>query len=68
MRIAFITPELQPLVRRTNLAEVAAALPQTLIAKKQSALVFLPHTVDVDPNEIEGLTKAKAVLSGAKFE
>jgi len=64
VRIAFITPELQPLVRRTNLAEVAAALPQTLIAKKQSALVFLPHTVDVDPNEIEELTEVGQVDVG----
>ena len=55
MRIAFVTPELQPLVRRTNLAEMAEALPKTLVAQNQKVLVFLPHTVDVDPNEIEDL-------------
>jgi len=55
LRIAFVTPELQPLVRRTNLAEMAEALPKTLIAQNQKVLVFLPHTVDVDPNEIEDL-------------
>ncbi len=27
MKVAFVTPELDPLVRRTPLAEVAAALP-----------------------------------------
>ncbi len=65
MRIAFVTPELQPLVRRTNLAEVAAALPQTLIANKQKVLVFLPHTVDVDPNEVEDLKEVGQVSVGS---
>ncbi|MFM7298866.1 MAG: glycogen/starch synthase, partial [Planctomycetota bacterium] len=30
MKVAFVTPEFDPLVRRTPLAEVAAALPRAM--------------------------------------
>ena len=68
MRIAFVTPELQPLVRRTNLAEIAAALPKTLVAQNQKVLVFLPHTVDVDPHDIDNLKEVGKVGVGTLSE
>ena len=64
MRIAFVTPELQPLVRRTNLADMAGALPTTLVAQNHTVLVCLPHTVDVDPIDIDNLKEVGQVEVG----
>jgi starch synthase len=47
LRIAFVTPELQPLVRRTNLAETVDSLARTLRAAGHDARVILPFTKDV---------------------
>ncbi|MCA8982002.1 MAG: glycogen synthase [Planctomycetes bacterium] len=47
MRIAFVTPELQPLVRRTNLAETVDSLARTLRKAGHDARVILPFTKDV---------------------
>lgn len=47
MRIAFVTPELQPLVRRTNLAETVDSLARTLRSAGHDARVILPFTKDV---------------------
>jgi len=47
LKIAFVTPELQSLVRRTNLAEVAESLPRTLAALGHEVRVYLPRTIDV---------------------
>jgi len=52
LRIAFITPELQTLVRRTNLATVSEALAKALAQGRQDVRVFLPWSVDVDTGEL----------------
>src|SRR5882672_10615995 len=44
MKIAFVTPELEPLVRRTALADIAAALPKALKEIGNDARVFMPVT------------------------
>ena len=48
MRIAFVTPELQSLVRRTSLAEISEALPRTLRQEGADIRVFLPNSVDLE--------------------
>ena len=48
MQIAFITPELHSLVRRSNLAGVAESLSLALRDHRQDVRVFLPWTQDVD--------------------
>ena len=47
LRVAFVTPELQPLVRRTNLAETVDSLARTLRKDGHDARVILPFTKDV---------------------
>ena len=42
MRIAFVTPELQSLLRRTSLAEVSESLSRTLRQEGADIRVFLP--------------------------
>jgi starch synthase len=58
LRIAFVTPELQPLVRRTNLAETVDSLARTLRAAGHDARVILPFTKDV---KAAGLLSLKEV-------
>ncbi len=48
MRIALITPELQSLVRRTNLAGVAESLAKALGDARNDVRVFLPWTQAVE--------------------
>ncbi|MCB9916217.1 MAG: glycogen synthase [Planctomycetes bacterium] len=55
MKIAFVTPELQSLVRRTNLAEISESLPRTLVRGGHDVRVFLPKTCEVDTSVLEGL-------------
>ena len=43
MKIAFVTPELQSLVRRTSLAEVSESLARTLRQEGGDVRVFLPY-------------------------
>jgi starch synthase len=62
VKIAFITPELQSLVRRTNLAEIAECLPRTLRAAGHDVRVFMPHTVDVRMEPLTDLTRAGEVI------
>lgn len=52
MRIAFVTPELQSLVRRTSLAEISEALPRTLRQEGADIRVFLPNSVDLDTTHL----------------
>ncbi len=47
MKIAFVTPEFQSLVRRTNLAEIAEALPHSLAAAGHDVRVILPHSLEM---------------------
>ena len=55
MKIAFVTPELDPLVRRTPLAEVAAALPKALKEVGSDSRVFLPYTEAVQTDKLTDL-------------
>ena len=62
MRIAFITPEFQSLVRRTSLAGVSESLSQALLGARQDVRVFLPWTVNVftdDMGELEECAQLK---------
>ncbi len=55
MKIAFATPEFTGLVRRTNLADLARALPIALRAAGTDVRVFLPWTKDVETGDLEDL-------------
>jgi starch synthase len=48
LRIAFVTPELQSLLRRTSLAEVSESLSRTLRQEGADIRVFLPYSADVN--------------------
>lgn len=61
MKIAFVTPEFQTLVRRTNLAEISEALPCTLAREGHDVRVFLPHCKDLELEAIENLTEVGKV-------
>ncbi|MBL8859018.1 MAG: glycogen synthase [Planctomycetes bacterium] len=55
MKIAFVTPELNALVRRTSLAEVAEFLPRTLRQEGSDVRVFLPFTRDLNTEPLQDL-------------
>lgn len=55
LKVAFVTPELQSLVRRTNLAEISEYLPRTLRQLGTDVRVFLPFHRDIDPDELVDL-------------
>ncbi len=57
MRIAFITPELQSLVRRTNLANVAESLARAMRDVRQDVRLFLPWTEDVETEALGELVE-----------
>ena len=61
MQIAFITPELQSVVRRTNLAGVAESLAKALHEAKQDVRVFLPWTKDLDSAPLGALVERTEV-------
>lgn len=48
LKIAFVTPEFQSLVRRTNLAEIAEALPTTLARAGHDIRVIMPRCQELD--------------------
>lgn len=58
MKIAFATPELQSLVRRTQLAEIAEQLPRTLLEQGVDVRVFLPFSADVDTTQLGPLQES----------
>ncbi|MFT7484853.1 MAG: starch synthase [Candidatus Paceibacteria bacterium] len=53
MKIAFVTPEFQSLVRRTNLAEIAEALPTTLAKAGHDIRVIMPHSREIDLGRLQ---------------
>jgi starch synthase len=55
LKIAFVTPELNALVRRTSLAEVSESLPRTLRQEGGDVRVFLPYTADVNVQPLQDL-------------
>ena len=61
MKVAFVTPELQALVRRTNLAEISEFLPRTLLQLGTDVRVFLPNHKDVNPDLLAGRARAGTV-------
>jgi starch synthase len=61
LRIAFVTPELGTLVRRTSLAGIAQSLAAALQGAGQEVRAFVPWTRDVDSDELGELTEAGEV-------
>jgi len=55
VKVVFVTPELDPLVRRTQLAEFASALPRALAEIGHEVSLFLPRTRFVELEKLEGL-------------
>lgn len=73
MRIAFVTPEFGPLVRRTNLAGVAYSLANTLHASHQDVRAFVPWTADVQTGELgelshKGEVRVRDGIGGVTFQ
>jgi len=54
VKIAFVTPEFEPLVRRSQVAEVSQALPRALKELGNDVRVFLPWT---KPIQLQGLVE-----------
>ncbi|HKX46903.1 MAG TPA: glycogen/starch synthase, partial [Planctomycetota bacterium] len=61
LKVAFVTPELQALVRRTNLAGVSQDLAKHLRAAGSDTRVFLPWTVDVEYGHLADLHEVASV-------
>lgn len=61
MKVAFATPELQSIVRRTGLAEFAENLPRTLMQQGLEVLVFVPWTIDVEDVRVMGLREVASL-------
>jgi len=55
LKVAFASPELQSLVRRTNLAEVAEYLPRALAGEGADVRVILPYSQDIEQDKLSGL-------------
>jgi glycogen synthase len=56
VKVVFVTPELDPLVRRTQLADFASALPRALAESGHEVSVCLPRTRFVELDKLEGVT------------
>lgn len=61
VKVAFVTPELQQLVRRTNLASVAQDLARHLKAAGSDTRVFIPWTVELDAEVLGELEELSPV-------
>lgn len=61
LKVAFITPELDPLVRKSQVAEFASALPKALCEAGSDARVFMPCHGDVDLDRLEGMREGGTV-------
>jgi starch synthase len=61
LKIAFVTPELQSLVRRTSLAEVSESLARTLRQEGSDVRVFLPFSAGVTTGPLADLKLAGEV-------
>jgi starch synthase len=64
LKIAFVTPELHSLVRRTNLAGVAQDLAFALRSANADCRVFMPRTVAVEAEKLTDLETVATVLVG----
>lgn len=61
MKVAFVTPELDPLVRRTQISELARHLASALNANGAEVRVFLPRTINVDTSELSDIEQLGSV-------
>jgi starch synthase len=61
VKIAFVTPELDPLVRKTQIAEFSQALPKALKDAGNDVRVFLPHTRPVQTSQLTDLAPVGVV-------
>ena len=61
LRIALLTPELDSLVRRTNLGSVAESLAHALSKAGQEVRIVLPWSKDLDPTYLVDLQQATEV-------
>ncbi len=61
MKIAFVTPELQSLVRRTSLAEVSESLARTLRQEGGEVRVFLPFHAEMQLGPLADLRQVGEV-------
>ena len=61
MKVAFVTPELQRLVQRTNLAEIADYLPRTLHQMGVDVQVFMPFSSDLAEEHLADLRRVGTV-------
>jgi len=61
LKIAFVTPEFQSLVRRTNLAEIAEALPLSLAAAGHDIRVILPRSKELRTDLIQDLQEVGSI-------
>lgn len=61
MKIAFVTPELEPLVRITQLAEFCRALPRALRAAGHDARIFLPRSAPMAEGQLQNLERVAEV-------
>ncbi|MEO0649504.1 MAG: glycogen/starch synthase [Planctomycetota bacterium] len=64
MKVAFVTPELHSLVRRTNLAGVAQDLARALRNAGADCRVFMPRTVAVEAEKLIDLETVATVQVG----
>ncbi|MCE9595406.1 MAG: glycogen synthase [Planctomycetes bacterium] len=60
MKVAFVTPELDPLVPRTQLAEFSRALPRALASVHADARIFVPRTQNL---KLDALNELRSVGS-----
>ena len=61
MKIAFVTPEASPLVRRTNLADLADSLPRALKRAGADVRLFLPRSRELQVEHLRGLESVGSV-------
>jgi starch synthase len=61
VKVAFVTPELLSLARRTSLAEISEFLPRTLIQLGVEVRLFLPFHKDIELERLTDLTLVGAV-------
>ncbi len=55
LKVAFVTPELNSLVRRTNVAEISESLTRALKQAGSDVRVFMPYFKDIDSSALKEL-------------
>lgn len=62
MKVAFVTPELSSLVRRTNLAEISESLTRALKQSGADVRIFMPFFQDVESSALTDLVLVGEVV------